>query len=85
MRSAMVYLQNQDSRLSDLRNMIALEKQKVIIDFIDEEARRIGFGIIIIEVNVMAGHLTNIQAETKRSMNIDRDNMKHNIKMQEVT
>jgi hypothetical protein len=45
--------------------------QKQIIDFVEEEARRIGYGKIIIEVSVHNGKLTNVQAETKRSMNIN--------------
>lgn len=43
-----------------------------IIDFIGTEAARIEYGKLFIEVTVLKGRPTNIQAETKRSHNLNR-------------
>ena len=42
-----------------------------ILKFIGEETSRINYGKIFVEVTVAAGKATNIQCETKRSMNIN--------------
>lgn len=52
--------------------MIEHEIQQEIITFISDEVKRIKFGKLLIEVTVMNGHCTNIQAETKRSYNLNR-------------
>jgi hypothetical protein len=50
-----------------------LATAKQIISFITEESSRIGFGKLFIEVTVAKGRATNIQAETKRSMNLNSE------------
>lgn len=45
--------------------------QEQIIKFIEEETRRVHYGKLFIEVTVAKGKATNIQCETKRSMNIN--------------
>jgi hypothetical protein len=47
------------------------DQERQVIDFINVETRRLGYGKLFIEVNVAAGKATNIQCETKRSMNIN--------------
>ena len=42
-----------------------------IIALIEEEAIRIEYGKLLIEVTVLKGKATNLQDETKRSMNIN--------------
>jgi hypothetical protein len=42
-----------------------------IVAFIEEEARRIKFGKLLVEVTVLKGRCTNIQAETRRSLNVN--------------
>lgn len=49
-----------------------IEQQEEIITFINDEQRRIKYGKLFIEITVMGGHCTNIQAETKRSHNLNR-------------
>ena len=48
--------------------MIKPENQKEIIDILQEEAERIKFGKIVIEVSISNKNITNIQFETKRSI-----------------
>ena len=45
--------------------------QTEIIDFINEETRRISYGKLFIEVTIANGRATNVQCETKRSKNIN--------------
>jgi hypothetical protein len=42
-----------------------------IRSFIDKEAARIAYGKLFIEITIANGRMTNIQGETKRSMNIN--------------
>lgn len=48
------------------------EIREQITLFISTELRRITYGKLFIEVTVAAGKATNIQCETKRSMNINQ-------------
>lgn len=41
--------------------------KKQILDFVEEEAKRVGFGKLIIEITVAKGVVVIIQGETKRS------------------
>jgi hypothetical protein len=43
-----------------------------IINTITEESARMGFGKIFIEMTVLKGIATNMQVETKRSVNINQ-------------
>lgn len=43
-----------------------------IIKFLEEEARHIGYGKLLIEINVMKCVVTNIQCETRRSKSLDK-------------
>lgn len=52
--------------------MIDSETQDQITTFIIQEARRVPFGKLFIEITMMNGHATNIQCETRRSENINR-------------
>lgn len=52
--------------------MIDPETQDQITNFISDEARRVPFGKLLIEITMMNGHATNIQCETKRSYNLNR-------------
>lgn len=45
--------------------------EEQIVEFIHVEAKRIEYGKLLVEVTVNNGRITNIQAETKRSMNIN--------------
>ena len=40
--------------------------------FIEQEAGRVEFGHLFIDITMMKGQATNIQCETKRSMNINQ-------------
>lgn len=51
---------------------MSLDVAKKIIKTINEESDRMGFGKIIIEVTVLKGVATNMQLETKRSVNINQ-------------
>lgn len=42
-----------------------------IRSFVDTEARRINYGKLFIEITIANGRMTNIQGETKRSMNLN--------------
>lgn len=53
--------------------MIKPEIKSQIITFVEEEVDRIQYGKLIIEVTVMKGQATNVQGETRRSMNINND------------
>lgn len=44
--------------------------ERKVINFINIEAERIGFGKLFIEVTVADGRSTNIQCETKRSVKL---------------
>lgn len=57
--------------------MLDPEIQEEITAFVAEEARRVQFGKLLIEVTVMKGHPTNIQCETKRSRNLNRPVKSH--------
>jgi hypothetical protein len=50
------------------------EIEKQVIDFISTETERIQYGKLFIEVTVLKGRATNIQGETKRSLNLNRPN-----------
>lgn len=52
--------------------MLDNEQQKKIINFIQDELQRIHFGHVFIDLTIMKGTCTNIQAETKRSQNINK-------------
>jgi hypothetical protein len=43
-----------------------------IMDFIRSEAKRIEYGKLMVECTVLKGRVTNVQAETKRSKNINQ-------------
>lgn len=47
------------------------ETEKKILQFVRTEADRMQFGKVLIECTVMKGRVTNIQGETKRSMNVN--------------
>lgn len=51
--------------------MVEPQHQSQIAKFIEEEVSRIEFGKLFVEITVMKGKTTNIQAETKRSMNLN--------------
>lgn len=40
-------------------------------NFVEEETERIQYGKLFIEITVMNGKMTNMQAETRRSKNIN--------------
>ena len=48
-----------------------MDIKEQIINFILEEAERIEYGKLLIEVTILNGKPTNIQGETKRSENIN--------------
>jgi hypothetical protein len=48
-----------------------MDYKEQIIKFIEEEKDRIQYGKLYIEITITKGNTTNIQAETKRSMNVD--------------
>lgn len=52
--------------------MLEPEHASAIIDLINEESARIEYGKLFIEVTVLKGRATNIQAETKRSHNLNK-------------
>lgn len=47
-----------------------LATAKQIISFITDESKRINYGKLFVEVTVANGRATNIQCETKKSMNL---------------
>lgn len=48
--------------------------EKQVVDFINTEVSRIEYGKLFLEVTVLKGRATNIQGETKRSLNLNRPN-----------
>lgn len=46
--------------------------EETIIAMVDEEAERIGYGHIYVDITVHNGRPTNVQAETKRSKNLNK-------------
>lgn len=46
------------------------ELAKQIIRFIQEETGRVGYGKLFVEITVANSRATNIQCETKKSMNL---------------
>lgn len=44
--------------------------KEVLFVIVKEEAQRIGFGKVFIEITVNDKKITNLQAETKRSQNV---------------
>lgn len=53
--------------------MIPERQQTEIIAFVSEEARRLQYGKIIVEITVHDSKCTNITAETRRSKNLSAD------------
>lgn len=51
--------------------MISPEIKSQILSLVEEETGRIQYGKIMIEITVAKGKCTNIQAETKRSLNLN--------------
>ena len=50
------------------------EKQKQIIDFINEEIKRVNYGKLFIEITITKGEAVNIQGETRKSERLVKDN-----------
>jgi hypothetical protein len=51
--------------------MIPPEVKAQMIQLIEEETSRIQYGKVLVEITVHKGKCTNIQAETKRSVNLN--------------
>ncbi|MFA6158888.1 MAG: hypothetical protein WC763_04700 [Candidatus Paceibacterota bacterium] len=49
------------------------EHMTKMVGFIEEEVSRIQYGKILIEITVLKGKCTNVQAETRRSMNLNEE------------
>ncbi|MEQ9135747.1 MAG: hypothetical protein RLO51_11100 [Thalassobaculum sp.] len=52
--------------------MLSKEHEREILAFINSELGRVEFGHLFIDVTITNSRATNIQAETKRSLNINR-------------
>ena len=50
---------------------LSLDQAKSIIALINEQSEKIEFGKVIVEVNIISGRMTNAQAETRKSMNLN--------------
>ena len=50
---------------------LTLEQAKKVVQLINEQAEGIEFGKVFLEINLANGRMTNVQAETKKSVNLD--------------
>lgn len=47
-----------------------LEQAKKVIQLINDQSKGIEFGKIFVEINIANSRMTNVQAETKKSVNL---------------